>query len=43
MRYPHGEPTAMAQLLINGMCLFGVIIAIFGVICIIKGIREWFR
>lgn len=39
----HGPPGSMAMLLIHACWVFGAVIAVFGVWCIIVGVKEWFQ
>lgn len=39
----HGPPSALGLLLIHGCWVFGAVICVFGVWCLIKGVKEWFK
>lgn len=39
----HGTPNAGALLLIHGMYIYAIGVASFGIYCLVKGIKEWFK
>lgn len=39
----HGAPGPGALLLIHGMYVFGLFVLAFGIYCLVKGVKEWFK